>query len=140
MKGMTLEAVAKACDGIYHGSDGDKIKEVSAITTDSRQIQPQECLLRLRVQEVTGMLILIPVMKRSALLYFRAGASGREKTVHSGRILTSGIKRHCAVIPRQSGYQSGRYYGKCRKDQYKGNDCSSSFTEVQSIKDTGQLQ
>ena len=41
MKGMTLEAVAKACDGIYHGSDGDKIKEVSAITTDSRQIQPQ---------------------------------------------------------------------------------------------------
>ena len=61
-------------------------------------------------------------------------------TVHSGRILTSGIKRHCAVIPRQSGYQSGRYYGKCRKDQYKGNDCRSSFTEVQSIKDTGQLQ
>ena len=36
MKGMTLEAVAKACDGIYHGSDGDKIKEVSAITTDSK--------------------------------------------------------------------------------------------------------
>ena len=27
MKGMTLEAVAKACGGIYHGSDGDKIKE-----------------------------------------------------------------------------------------------------------------
>lgn len=26
MKGMTLEAVAKACDGIYHGSDGDKNK------------------------------------------------------------------------------------------------------------------
>ena len=38
MKGMTLEAVAKACDGIYHGSDGDKIKEVSAITTDSRAL------------------------------------------------------------------------------------------------------
>lgn len=41
MKGMTLEAVAAACSGIYHGSDSDKKKEVSAITIDSRQIQPQ---------------------------------------------------------------------------------------------------
>ena len=48
MKGMTLEAVAKACDGIYHGSDGDKIKEVSAITTDSRQIQPQGMFIAIK--------------------------------------------------------------------------------------------
>ena len=48
MKGMTLEAVAKACGGIYHGSDGDKIKEVSAITTDSRQIQPQGMFIAIK--------------------------------------------------------------------------------------------
>ena len=35
MKGMTLEAVAKACDGIYHGSDGDKIKEALTIQSFS---------------------------------------------------------------------------------------------------------
>ena len=29
MKGMTLEAVAKACDGIYHGSDGDPLRSHS---------------------------------------------------------------------------------------------------------------
>ena len=48
MKGMTLEAVAKACGGIYHGSDGNKIKEVSAITTDSRQIQPQGMFIAIK--------------------------------------------------------------------------------------------
>ena len=78
MKGMTLEAVAKACDGIYHGSDGDKIKEVSAITTDSNR----ECLLRLRVQEVTGMLILIPVMikERSAVFPSRSFWERKDRT------------------------------------------------------------
>ena len=80
MKGMTLEAVAKACDGIYHGSDGDKIKEVSAITTDS--YSHRECLLRLRVQEVTGMLILIPVMKkeRSAVFPSRSFRERKDRT------------------------------------------------------------
>ena len=80
MKGMTLEAVAKACDGIYHGSDGDKIKEVSAITTDSRQIQPQGMFIA--IKEVTGMLILIPVMKkeRSAVFPSRSFRERKDRT------------------------------------------------------------
>lgn len=140
MKGMTLEAVAKACDGIYHGSDGDKIKEVSAITTDSRQIQPQGMFIAINGARSDGHAYIDSCYDKGALAVFPSRSFRERKTVHSGRILTSGLKRHCAVIPRQSGYQSGRYYGKCRKDQYKGNDCRSSFTEVQSIKDTGQLQ
>lgn len=55
MKGMTLEAVAKACDGIYHGSDGDKIKEVSAITTDSRQIQPRGMFIAIKGARSDGL-------------------------------------------------------------------------------------
>ena len=140
MKGMTLEAVAKACDGIYHGSDGDKIKEVSAITTDSRQIQPQGMFIAIKGARSDGHAYIDSCYDKGALCCISEQELPGEKRPYIQVILTSGIKRHCAVIPRQSGYQSGRYYGKCRKDQYKGNDCSSSFTEVQSIKDTGQLQ
>lgn len=82
MKGMTLEAVAKACDGIYHGSDGDKIKEVSAITTDSRQIQPQGMFIAIKGARSDGMLILIPVMikERSAVFPSRSFWERKDRT------------------------------------------------------------
>ena len=67
MKGMTLEAVAKACDGIYHGSDGDKIKEVSAITTDSRQIQPEGLFVPIAGERVDGHTFIPQVMEKGAL-------------------------------------------------------------------------
>lgn len=37
MKNLTLDNIAKACGGIYVGSEADKCREVSDITTDSRQ-------------------------------------------------------------------------------------------------------
>lgn len=38
MKGMTLEAMTKACNGIYHGDESLLGREVSSITTDSRTV------------------------------------------------------------------------------------------------------
>lgn len=82
MKGMTLEAVAKACDGIYHGSDGDKIKKFQLLQQTAGRYSHRECLLRLRVQEVTGMLILIPVMikERSAVFPSRSFRERKDRT------------------------------------------------------------
>lgn len=54
MKGMTLAAVAKACGGIYHGSEAYKDAEVSAITTDSRQIQPQGMFIAIQGERSDG--------------------------------------------------------------------------------------
>lgn len=38
MKNLTLENIAKACNGIYHGDPTLLSKEVSSVTTDSRQV------------------------------------------------------------------------------------------------------
>ena len=39
MKGMTLSAMTKACNGIYHGDNKFLECEVSSITTDSREVK-----------------------------------------------------------------------------------------------------
>lgn len=38
MKGMTLRAMTEAVNGVYHGSEDDYDKEITAITIDSRKI------------------------------------------------------------------------------------------------------
>ncbi len=43
MQGMTPEKIAAACNGTYYGPEDGKSKEVSMITTDSRQIE-EKCL------------------------------------------------------------------------------------------------
>ncbi|MBO5459257.1 MAG: UDP-N-acetylmuramoyl-tripeptide--D-alanyl-D-alanine ligase [Lachnospira sp.] len=48
MKGMTLAAIAEACNGIYHGEEIYKDTEVTAITTDSRQVQPQGMFIAIK--------------------------------------------------------------------------------------------
>ena len=132
MKGMTLEAVAKACDGIYHGSDGDKIKEVSAITTDSRQIQPRGMFIAIKGARSDGHAYIDSCYEKGALCCISEQELPGEKRPYIQVESSLQALKDIAQL-----YQSGRYYGKCRKDQYKGNDCRSSFTEVQSIKDTG---
>ena len=37
MKNMSLEKIAQACGGVYHGSEEMKQSIVESITTDSRQ-------------------------------------------------------------------------------------------------------
>ena len=39
MRGMTLRAIAEACNGVYYGSEDNLDKEVTDITTDSRKVQ-----------------------------------------------------------------------------------------------------
>ena len=41
MKNLTLANIAKVCGGVYHGPENKKDIQVSSITTDSRQIQPE---------------------------------------------------------------------------------------------------
>ncbi len=38
MKNLTLNNIARACAGIYHGSETDSGREVTAVTTDSREV------------------------------------------------------------------------------------------------------
>ena len=38
MKKMTPAAMARVCNGIYHGSASVADKEISSITTDSRKV------------------------------------------------------------------------------------------------------
>ena len=39
MRGMTLRAIAEACNGVYYGSEDNLDKEVTDITTDSRKVR-----------------------------------------------------------------------------------------------------
>ena len=39
MRGMTLRAIAEACNGVYYGSEDNLDKEVTDMTTDSRKVQ-----------------------------------------------------------------------------------------------------
>ena len=41
MRGMTLRAIAEACNGVYYGSEDNLDKEVTDITTDSRKVQKE---------------------------------------------------------------------------------------------------
>ena len=48
MKNMSLEKIAQACGGVYHGSEEMKQSIVESITTDSRQIQPQGMFIAIK--------------------------------------------------------------------------------------------
>lgn len=54
MKGMTLAAIAKACNGVYHGKEAYKDTEVTAITTDSRQVQQQGMFIAIKGERSDG--------------------------------------------------------------------------------------
>ncbi len=48
MKNMSLEKIAQACGGVYHGSEEMKQSIVESITTDSRQAAKAACLWQFR--------------------------------------------------------------------------------------------
>ena len=45
MRGMTLRAIAEACNGVYYGSEDNLDKEVTDITTDSRKCECGCCAI-----------------------------------------------------------------------------------------------
>lgn len=54
MKGMSLSAMAKACNGIYHGNEEDKDKVITNITTDSRTVEEGSLFIAIKGAKSDG--------------------------------------------------------------------------------------
>jgi UDP-N-acetylmuramoyl-tripeptide--D-alanyl-D-alanine ligase len=67
MKGMTLQAIAEACNGIYHGSDAFLNDEVTAVTTDSRQIQAGGMFIAIKGERSDGHKFIASCFEKGAL-------------------------------------------------------------------------
>lgn len=67
MKNLTLERIAKVCNGTYYGWDADKNKEISAITTDSRKAEPGSLFAAIKGERVDGHSFIPSVFEKGAL-------------------------------------------------------------------------
>lgn len=67
MKNMTLERMAQACGGIYHGAEEDKKKEITEITTDSRKAQPGCLFAAIKGERADGHDFIPSVFEKGAL-------------------------------------------------------------------------
>ena len=117
MRGMTLAAIAEACNGIYHGKEVYRDTEVTAITTDSRQVQPQ------------GMFIAIKGARSDGHDFIRS--------CYENGVL-------CCITERELPEEDNPYiqvgsslqalkdidYRKCGKNKYERNYCFSVVKEV----------
>ena len=54
MKNLTLENIAAACGGSYHGSETDRNREVTDITTDSRKAGEGSLFAAIKGERVDG--------------------------------------------------------------------------------------
>lgn len=67
MKNMTLANIAKACGGIYHGSDEDYTKVVEGVSLDSRQIEKNWLFVATKGERVDGHSFIPQVAEKGAL-------------------------------------------------------------------------
>ncbi|MDO5540143.1 MAG: UDP-N-acetylmuramoyl-tripeptide--D-alanyl-D-alanine ligase [Eubacteriales bacterium] len=67
MKNLTLENMAKACGGSYHGPDEMRIREVSDIVTDSRQVKAGSMFVAIKGERVDGHKFIPSVYEQGAL-------------------------------------------------------------------------
>ncbi|MCD7735777.1 MAG: UDP-N-acetylmuramoyl-tripeptide--D-alanyl-D-alanine ligase [Lachnospiraceae bacterium] len=67
MKNMTLSRIAKACGGIYYGSEADREREISSITTDSRKAEPGCLFAAIKGEHVDGHDFIPAVLEKGAL-------------------------------------------------------------------------
>lgn len=67
MKNMTLENIAKACGGVYCGSDADRKKEIGDITTDSRQAKAGSLFVAIKGERVDAHRFIPGVYEQGAL-------------------------------------------------------------------------
>lgn len=67
MKNMTLERIAKICDGIYFGNEADKGNEIAAITTDSRKAEEGSLFAAIKGERVDGHSFIPSVFEKGAL-------------------------------------------------------------------------
>lgn len=66
MKNMTLENIAKACGGIYIGSDEERRKEIKGAVTDSRQVEEGYLFIPIKGARVDGHDFIPKVMEQGA--------------------------------------------------------------------------
>lgn len=67
MKNLSLENIAAACGGEYHGSEADKKREVVSITTDSRQAEEGGLFAAIQGERVDGHAFIGSVFEKGAL-------------------------------------------------------------------------
>ena len=67
MKNLTLENIAKACGGIYVGSEEMKDREVQGIVTDSRKAEPGFLFVPIKGARVDAHDFIDSVMEKGAL-------------------------------------------------------------------------
>ena len=67
MKNLTLENIAKACGGIYVGSDADRTREVADIVTDSRKAKEGSLFAAIPGEHVDGHRFIPQVYAQGAL-------------------------------------------------------------------------
>lgn len=67
MKNMTLENIAKACNGEYHGPDLKRQETVRGITIDSRKTEPGWLFVATRGERADGHTFVSQVMEKGAL-------------------------------------------------------------------------
>ncbi len=54
MKNMSLEQIAKACNGLYFGSEKEKKSDISSVTLDSRKIEDGSLFVAMKGERVDG--------------------------------------------------------------------------------------
>lgn len=81
MRGMTLRAMTEACNGVYYGNEANLEKEVSDITTDSRKVTKEACLLRYVEKEQTDTSILMAVLKQELSVLYQK-KNFRDRKIH----------------------------------------------------------
>ncbi len=67
MKNLTLEHIAQVCHGIYHGTEEQKQKEITAVVTDSRQVIEGCLFVPIVGERVDGHDFITKVMENGAL-------------------------------------------------------------------------
>lgn len=67
MKNLTLEHIAQACKGIFHGKPGEQDLVVQSITTDSRKVEPGCLFVAIPGERVDGHQFISSAYEKGAL-------------------------------------------------------------------------
>lgn len=67
MRGLTLRHIAEVCGGIYAGREEDLDREITAVTTDSRQAEPGGLFAAIRGERADGHDYIPSVFEKGAL-------------------------------------------------------------------------
>lgn len=71
MPNMTLENIAKACEGTYVGESADLQKVIAGAVTDSRKVEKDYLFIPIRGERVDGHCFIPDVFEKERLPYSR---------------------------------------------------------------------